>query len=189
MSRKTGMDRREFLTGAGALGVGAATLASPAVRAREVPGAGCQLDHLSGARRLDRHDRAHHPAIPRKGRRQDHARICARGRRAGGAYQALDCAARRLRDDDGVRAGWGDRRGHRPRDLQGEPIHPDLRLERDQLADLREEGFADPHVQGLGRRVQEASRRHRHDRARWIEPHPACRAAEGIEPAVRHGAF
>ena len=158
-------------------------------RAGEVSGARGQLDHLSGARRLDRHDRAHHPAVPRKGGDQDHARICSRCGRARCAHEALDRAPRRLRHDDGVRAGRRDRRSHRPRHLQGEPVHPDLRLERYQLADLREEGFADPHVQGSGRRVQEASRRHRHDRPRRIEPHPAGRAAEGIEPAVRHGAF
>ena len=74
-------------------------------------------------------------------------------------------------------------------ELQGERLHSDLRLERDQLAALREEGFADPDLPAVRRRMQKAPRGGRHHRALGVEPYPARRAAEGIEPAVRHGAF
>ena len=105
------------------------------------------------------------------------------------AQQALHRAAGRLSDDDGVRARRRHRRGHRAGRLQGERVHSDLRLERGELAAVREEGFADPDLPAIRRRVQKAPGRGRHHRALGLEPHPARGAAEGAQPAVRAGAF
>src|SRR5262249_13837052 len=44
-------------------------------------------------------------------------------------------------------------------------------------------------LSAIRRQVQKAPRRGGHHRAFRIEPYPACRATEGIEPAVRDGAF
>ena len=185
MSSNSRVDRRGFLRNAGrtvARRVRGRRPRSVGVVGRgggEVSGARHQLDHLPGAGRIDRYHRARSSSrISSRQRHQDQPRICPGRGRARRAHQTLHRAAGRLRDDDGVGAGRRDRRGDRARGLQGQRVHPHLRLERGELAALRKEGFPDPDLPAIRRRVQKAPRRRRHHRPlrdRVISSWPRCR--------------
>ena len=184
MSSNSRVDRRGFLRNAGRTVLGATAAgglgpwASSATAQEKFPARDINwIIYQAPGGSIDTTARIIQPYLERQ-RHQDQPRICPGRGRARRAHQALHRAAGRLRDDDGVGAGRRDRRGDRARGLQGQRVHPDLRLERGELAALRKEGFADPDLPAIRRRVQEAPRRRRHHRPRAdraISSWPRCR--------------
>ena len=195
MSSNSRIGRRDFLRNAGRLGLGAAAaggMGAPSFSARAQESFPARdinwIIYQAPGGSIDTTARIIQPYLEKHGVKTSLEYVLGAGGRVA-RTKLVHRPAGRLCDDDGVRARRRHRRGHRAGELQGERIHSDLWLERGELAALREEGFADPDLPAVRRRVQEAPRRGRHHRALGIEPHPACRAAEGIEPAVRFGSF
>ena len=195
MSSNLRVDRRRFLRSAGETAIGVAAAgslapwASSAMAEEKFPARDINwIIYQAPGGSIDTTARIIQPYLEKE-RHQDQPRICPGCWWTRRAQQALRRAAGRLCDDDGVRARRRHRRGDRTGRLQGQRVYRHLRLERGELATLREEGLPDPDLPAIRRRVQKAPRRRRHHRPLGIEPHPAGCAAEGIEPAVRHGAF
>ena len=184
MSSNSRVDRRGFLRNAGRTVLGATAAgglgpwASSATAQEKFPARDINwIIYQAPGGSIDTTARIIQPYLERNGIKTTLEYVLGAGGRVA-RTQALHRAAGRLRDDDEVGAGRRDRRGDRPRGLQGQRVHPDLRLERRQLAALRKEGFADPTFQRSRRRVQKAPRRHRHDRPRAdraISSSPRCR--------------
>src|SRR5262249_28349432 len=194
MSGKSQIDRRGFLRNASGAALGAAAagsiapLSSPARAQEKFPARDISwIIYQAPGGSIDTTARIIQPYLEKQGVKTSLDYVLGAGGRVArtklytarpdGYVMMTESAPRR------------DRRGHRAGGLQGERVHRDLRMERGELAALREEGFADPDLPAIRRRVPQASRGGGHHRAFGIEPHPARGVPEGIEPAVWNGAF